>query len=786
MDHDQLVRGAQIAATSAIETEVREKLMVGLIAKLGILPDDWVPEEQIPKSTFGKGDLKRTDWKPDYMFRLFGLRVGVIEVKNSTVPVEEAWREAQMYANEINRNHSDISAIHMVMACNGKDILVGHTHTKDKDAVRLNVLEMLDKKYDFARLEHFAGRAALNRHAEDVRANRRLGEAHSIRQRRYGGGEPEEDIGNEFFPALKPLLREGFVDLSQLDDEAFEAAYCAESRVMKDRKHENVLRDRRPAGSDAKNITSKNVGEALNSTLLEFADSLIHRSAKPIQMAVLLGGSGVGKTTLLDWYRRFELPRQKVVSVFVDGRDLPQQPEALYSRIIELTVAKTQEVIRETMYGGDNAKQLRNTLRSEWEEEHRSLYPKMEQDEYLDTKFPELARSIRSTPHKYLKLLVTHLASKGIPVALVLDNLDTADLGEQVTGFTVLRPFGGEFKVFTVMTLREETWLKYRHQKPFNAYHDVEYFHVPGVSIADVVEARVGHLDTRYGDDRKTTAIIPWDGKKLEVSKSAAVRILNGFSTALHTGDTMSPLDGVCGTDLRRGLDSFRDMCRSSKFATKTFLPPVLSDQPFVTDRTTVLKSVMCGRRAYYYQGDGIVANVFQPTAGEKSYSHFVVLHILRFLLSHSEDTPNAGKGYCAVGTILDYIRSWCPMDESTIRSVLLRMNVTGIWQVDTIVPKLSTDFSAVRLQHQGLYLIEGIYRDDAYLDMVGFDTPIGDKLVREELYELSRLGLPLSSKLREYLSQAERIEYASAKTRGFKFSAKNTPFMNDMDHIDQ
>lgn len=792
MDDETLMKGAEISATSENEEEIREKLMVGLLIRLGYRPDDWVPEVRIPKHTFGKNEDLRRAWKPDYLTRLFGLYVGVFEIKNSREDIQVAWREAVHYANELNRNHKTTSAVKGIIGCNGKQIVFGTVETEDGKATVYNVIDLLREQPKWAKFEQTVGKGALWTHSQDKHAANRLKHAHSLRQRLIGNNPPPDDKGNDFFGVMQPFLNSHFGRLDGIESNTlFEELYCAGevdggNRIVKD-----IVRDRRPAGTGAENISSANIGKELNAMLdAHIADMNNNPSGAP-KMAIVMGGAGIGKTTLLNWYERFHFPHDKAVFIYIDGRKIPITPTELYKRIQSICTKVLEGYVSDNFYSGDLSKMVLETTRDKWEEEFLKYFRiSISKEEYIKTKYSDFVKNIASDQDEYIPLLVNQLHSRGMGIALVIDNMDLTHMEAQKDGFAVLRPLTEEYNLFTIMTLREETYLKYRHAAPFDAYEKLQLYHAPGVSGADVVLSRSIALLKEYGENNDTAGSTNIDGKTHVISKSAANRMIYGISKSLQppedaAADYISPLLGACGVNIRRALDTFKMICHSTKYSSQSFLNCLDRDNDFNATEEETIAAILCGERALYFQEDGYILNVFHPVACNEKSSHFLILQVLRALYDYSGVTTADGIGCMSVSDLHSVVSKWFPLDELELRKVIFRNIRTGCWGVDSIEPLDIHSFKTVSLQHQGLYLLENIYQHGTYMEHMAYDTPVLDKIVVDDLRSSFKAGDRLAPIFKEYLKQMERVEFKLARKTGFEYTQGAAPFLNSRIEIE-
>jgi hypothetical protein len=112
------------------ESDVEQKLVYPLPTTpepfgLGISPTEVLTKHNIRRLTIGKGK-ERKSYFPDYLIQIAGIPLVVVEVKDPNEDLAEGFREARLYASEINAIfHPGLNPLTKVIATNGKLLLAG-------------------------------------------------------------------------------------------------------------------------------------------------------------------------------------------------------------------------------------------------------------------------------------------------------------------------------------------------------------------------------------------------------------------------------------------------------------------------------------------------------------------------------------------------------------------------------------------------------------------------------------------------------------------------------------
>ncbi|MCC6572586.1 MAG: hypothetical protein IT462_02230 [Planctomycetes bacterium] len=780
----ELIRGVEAISDSSNEAEVEDKVVLPLLKRFGITANDFIPQGEIPRLDIAKGVEVKRAFLPDYLLTFFGLYVAVIEAKSPSESVQNAYREACFYSTELHRQLGTLTDVKVAVGCNGREIWVGTPETSDKDAKKYDVRKLVSSPTLLAELEAWIGRKTLNDHANERRLARRLGEASNVRTDLFLGAAIPKNEHNSFYPAIRPLLNTYFGNLSLLRDELFLKGYCDPSEQQRTREEEDVLRDRPPARSDAKLLTRHNADELVGDIVRHFHSYHTGEdtSFEPDRFFLLLGAAGAGKSTFTWWYTKFSVDHKKCVPILIDGTKAPQDSEPLFAHTLQKLTSTVHEFLVANVYGGDRQRAIRSILRESWEKDYYEFFhPKIEKPDYLDQHFPKLAKPIKESDEVFLPFLLEDLHRNGLVAMLIVDNLDLTNVARQLDGFKLFRPFSQQFEVLIGLVLRDETWQFYAKRKPFEGFHSSPTFYIAGPSLSELIDKRVEVMTEGLGQTGKRNVVIPFGANKnmkLELSMKDTAELIAKVHEGLSKPDDLHLIEGVCGKNNRNGLDAFAVVCTSSYVEEINLLQPTFKVGAFDPSRAQLLKALICGDSKYYDSHSSFVANAYTFGQGTDGSSIFVVLHILRELLFKAGGTPGFGKGYVPLTDLQELLMKWLPLDVSELRRITFGIVRTGIWQVDTFEPTSESDFNAVRIQEQGLYLLKTLYKDDTYLECMAFDTAIADRFTLGELVEAFKSDRRCSDLFLTYLKGKEVIEVEHASARGFKLDPSRKKFM--------
>ncbi|MBN9033822.1 MAG: hypothetical protein J0I23_28925, partial [Rhizobiales bacterium] len=112
------------------ESDVEQKFTYPLLiadnpSGFGIRPGYIITKTNIRRFDLDKGGQKKL-YYPDYIVAISGLPIAVIEAKGPEVALDEAYREARLYAGELNSLFQNMNPVSIVCATNGRELWVGY------------------------------------------------------------------------------------------------------------------------------------------------------------------------------------------------------------------------------------------------------------------------------------------------------------------------------------------------------------------------------------------------------------------------------------------------------------------------------------------------------------------------------------------------------------------------------------------------------------------------------------------------------------------------------------
>jgi Type I restriction enzyme R protein N terminus (HSDR_N) len=296
-------------AADALKTEsdVEQKLVYPILTREDCLAFDAAEvrtKEYLPPAEIDKGAGKKVGYFPDYGIYLAALPVLVVEAKSPDESADQGFREAQLYAHELNKRiPPGMNPVLYVVASNGHELIFGPW---DSDpSLRIPFEELIPTATGFLNFRRLCVRSALMDRALSIR--RQLLGLLRYRPLTMLGGhavQNRELPPNSFASELIPILRRFFGPEAHDNLEVLKRGYVASEQTTRYEKtlesllHDNLGRIRMPEQVEIK--TTRHAAPAFDKGL---QTALLERNSG--SQILVIGSVGSGKSMFLERYWSF-------------------------------------------------------------------------------------------------------------------------------------------------------------------------------------------------------------------------------------------------------------------------------------------------------------------------------------------------------------------------------------------------------------------------------------------------------------------------------------------------
>lgn len=769
------------------ESDVEQKVIYPFVTAappfgLGYPRSSVLTKKNIRGCEIGKGTTKKS-YFPDYILTAGTLPRVVIEAKGPNEDLDEAFREARLYATEINALFpKGLNPLTHVVACNGVSILYGYwdqaapcisVELKDVGVANTEVAALIEQtKFEILSKESDRIRAASKPRLYKPR--RMLG----------GTGVQNEEIGlNSFGARIQGELLHIFNPATMEDREQIvRHAYVGSKR--RERYVDPIDRVIRaatpPSHSDSTLLEDTANPEEITRRLSEL---------KPLENKILLliGTVGAGKTTFLDYLQVVALPKEvleKTVWVRTNMNAAPMSAEEIYTWL-------RQEIIRQCRASlpnldFDDLNELTNLYSVELNQFKKGPGKLFQKDEItFSIKLGERLQSLQGDLQVTARAHTRFCASeRGKLLVIAMDNCDKRTLPEQLLMFQAAQWLQKEFRCLIILPLREETYDNYRDRPPLDTALKDLVFRIEPPLFQSVLHKRIqlalSQLDSH--DSRKLSFDLP-NGFRVEYGANEISFYLTSIVRSIFEHDKFIRrlITGLAGRNMRRALEIFIEFCTSGHIGEDQILRIKHAEGAYSIPLDIVTRVLLRSNRKFYDSDYSYIKNVYGANWLDEDPNHFIRRIVLSWLFANiSETGPSGLKGYFSLEQIKAVAVPFGITESSIEREVMYLLKGHCLVSESYKTEGLS-DSDLIRLAPAGMVHLDllsnvdylAAVAEDTYFDSEETAQAIASPLRRDRSFRRDDV-ITSASALLDYLSQERdrRLSFISAVTSDKSFEA--------------
>ncbi len=581
-----------------------------------------------------------------------GFPLVVMEAKHPKEDLNEALREARLYAAELNSFHpTGVNPCYRIVVSNAKKVLSSPSDSQQTDFE----IDFQDINLGSARYHEFL--ALLKRSVLQERADvlcRRFTATDLWRPTHLLGGltARNEEVGYNEFGARIAL---DFLHLFNPQSRA-ERSHIVRNAYVPSRRREHyveeidrVIRSAMPspiAGSTLVEDTS-NPAELIR--VLKRGSELQHK------MFLLVGPVGSGKSTFVDYFREVKLPddvRNATAWVTVDMNDAPGRREMLDDWVLSEIIRNLRDTKPE--FDFDEYENIEKVFSVELTALKKGPLARTPRDSqtYTDAISEEM-RKLMSNKVEHTKALARFLCNeRGKLLVLVLDNCDKGDRAEQLAMFQTVRWLQSWLKCLVFLPIRDITYRTSKDQPPLDTVIKDFVFRIETPSFTEVLDGRIKlaftELITQNGKSEKHQYSLA-NGMRVVYPATELGLYLACIFKSLYEHDRLlrRMLVGLAGKNIRRAMEIFLDFCKSGHIGEHEYLKIRMTRGNYTLPYHLVTRVLLRLNRRFYDGDTSHVKNVFQCVPDDPKPDHFVRLAILLWLQQRSrEPGPTGVRGF--------------------------------------------------------------------------------------------------------------------------------------------
>jgi len=594
------------------------------------------------KLTIDKG-AKAQLYYPDFIVNVNGIPLIVIEAKKPNEDLDEAYRQASLYASEINRFFKkDNNPCELIIATDGKSLLAGSWDSADPE-FSIPVSEWLTTDANFG---SFLSRFSFSNVEKSATTSRKLIRTDAAYKNPLNllGGKyvQNQSISNTFGETISIQYQHLFNPNEESErEDIVKNAYV---KVTKHQSHvepiDRLIRKKiRPAIEESQEIVDNVKPKELISKI-----SKAHNYNN--QVILLIGSVGSGKSTFSTYLKEVALDQSvlnKTSWTRLNLNDAPVTSKEIYKWVKENIITQLKEQNQsidfdemkfiEKLYSNEitSLKKGALSLLSPDSEKYKSI---------LVEKILSFQDDLDLTLNCFIRELVHN---NGKDLLIVLDNCDKRNLEEQLLMFEVANWIKDNIKAIVFLPLRDTTFDHFRNQKPLDTVIKDLIFRINPPSLEKVIYQRIKYASRLSEKSTDNFYYLP-NGWKVNYPSTDELHYLKSILTSLFQNQFFKRLiSGLAGRDIRKGIEVFLDFCKSGHISTHEILKIKRSKGEWKLPNHIISRVFLRGNRLYYSDEESRIKNIFHSNPSDDLPDPFVRVAILKWLYDNRRKKGPSG-----------------------------------------------------------------------------------------------------------------------------------------------
>jgi hypothetical protein len=634
------------------ESDVEQKFVYNLLINknpigLGFLNEQIKTKPDIRKIKIGKG-VSSKYYFPDYVILSNGLPSLIIEVKSPNEAIDEGFREARLYANEINSSFpSKINPCKYIISTNGRKLYCGYWDSDKPDFdIEQSDFSLINPMFaDF--IDEFSNES-INSFIKSIKSEFRGGTRFWKPTYMLGGRTTrDESVGENSFGVNLSLE---YKYLFNPETEAERELVINNAYVESKRRLAHVS----PIDRLIRNIVtpSKNISTEINDTSRpnEVIEQLKNKRKIQNQICLLIGSVGSGKSTFIDYLHKKALPQELINETNWISLNLnlaPINKDIIYDWVIEKSVEKIKIIFKEIDFG--NIEFIKQVFWREIREKKGLLSMLGEGSAVYNKELFNIISNLLSDKVRYLSDLIQHLfVGRNKLLIIVLDNCDKRNRDEQLLMFEVANWLKGSFNTMVFLPLRETTYDLYKNEPPLDTVIKDLVFRIDPPLLINVIQSRIEFALREIDKTQEDFIYYLPNGAKVICKRKEIGNYLRSILHTLFQNDFFKKLlIGLTGRNIRNGLEIFLDFCKSGHLKEDIIFRMRTTSPAFHIPNHLISRVVLRGKRKFYEEDSSHVKNIFSSNVDDSIPDPFVRISILSWLRDRqSVSGPSRVKGY--------------------------------------------------------------------------------------------------------------------------------------------
>lgn len=583
---------------------------------------------------------KQKTYIPDYLISIRGIPTIVVEAKNPTVDLYEAFAEAQLYAHQINNGfiHS-VNPCNIVIVSNGLETWFGYIDS-DTPFLKLQNNDLFVGNVKFSEAIDKCSKKYLSNFADEIYKKGRAKSIFKTPVSSLGGQRiiNEEMISNDFGNALVSDYKNIFDPETEHDRlNIVKNAYVHSSKREQHIEpiYKEIKKIKVPSLNDSTLLSTDNPKELISKVDIHISDK-----ACQCPLILIIGNRGSGKTTFIRYFKEKILDSSyhnisdKCEWCFLDMNYAPLDNNEIYDwvkkNVIECIKDSHSQII-----DFDSKEGLEKLYKERIDSFKKGEGKYIENDTNLYNKeLYNLIKTAKTDTDLTLKGYIEYLNKyeDKTPI-IVFDNCDKRDKDKQLLMFEVAQWIRKQFKCIVLLPMRDITYDMYKDQPPLDTFVRDLVFRIDPPDLLKVLISRLAYIERLNKNNIQTTHYTLENSMKVQIRPDELLDYYRQILRVIRNDDwARNIFYRSTNRDIRGAIQLFEDLCKSGHIKTSEILNMKLIGRDYHLPSYKIMNALLRKNRKYYNENNSNFINVFASDYKDDFPDPFIRLDILYWL----------------------------------------------------------------------------------------------------------------------------------------------------------
>jgi len=487
------------------------------------------------------------------------------------------------------------------------------------------------------------------------------------------------------------------------------------------------------------------------------------------KLFLLLGGSGVGKTTFIFRFFNFiltKLEKDYLVWLYLDFKKMSETgniDEFVYKQIEEQLAEKYEHL---ELYS--NPLKMKAIFAKDLKREQGTINM-YTTDEEKNREIIEVIKRSKQDKAHHVQRIFEYLKHNGYGTCVIYDNVDQLNTELQKKIFLQSNVIRENLKTTVICSLREEVYYNHKDDSIFN-FSEIERFHIPSPRLKNVISKRIKKIkdDTPSQEKFSTESN---DGKHVYINKLDIIDVLT--QTFLGRPENLQLIEMLANNDLRDSLKYFKSIISSYNIDFDTILVSAgmyaagsKASETKVIDSSEILRALALQDRVHFRgEKSEPLINIFSIES-DGFFSHFIKIRILMY----AQTRINISMGTTPTGYFIirqmyeEKFKNYVNSIDNFIGICKSLQKIGALININGTLTELDGE-DMVRLGASGKYYIDTLIFNPYYLALIAIDTPLSTEAFDRiaDIYKKSQF-VEGSKKIKYVQMAKEFVKYLVAE----------------------